>query len=353
MLGASSSHSATASDMFCEVDLLAGLRSPVPSDDWERDFDGEEPEMVEVGPWIVFADNSLPATDASAAAAAAAAAPSPSDEDAEWQILDTCESQDEPATGEASIQDEFDPEEEDDDMFVDRWDAIDSLGETLGARLANQHRGGLYMRSKRATRHTYNLGAADRRWSRRPNMSGPASQRVHVVLPRWRSPPQSMKAIDRRADQRAAGGPTAANPYLNQYQSQYQPPAAVYQPVRQAAPAPSPRHAIVGNPQDARTRLLAELQTRDITPEDYELLLTLDESIKPKTTNKSVLESLPTTTLTEALVNEVCMVCMDDFVAGDKVTTLPCKHRFHAPCIQTWLANQSVNCPLDGLPVST
>lgn len=40
-----------------------------------------------------------------------------------------------------------------------------------------------------------------------------------------------------------------------------------------------------------------------------------------------------------------CMVCMEDFVVGDKLRTLPCLHRYHQSCIDEWLC-RSPECPI-------
>ena len=42
----------------------------------------------------------------------------------------------------------------------------------------------------------------------------------------------------------------------------------------------------------------------------------------------------------------VCSVCTDDFVKGQDVRVLPCKHKFHPECIDPWLLNVSGTCPL-------
>jgi hypothetical protein len=40
-----------------------------------------------------------------------------------------------------------------------------------------------------------------------------------------------------------------------------------------------------------------------------------------------------------------CCVCLEPYVAGDEVKTLPCLHQFHCGCIDTWL-RQSTVCPV-------
>ena len=42
----------------------------------------------------------------------------------------------------------------------------------------------------------------------------------------------------------------------------------------------------------------------------------------------------------------VCSVCTEDFVKGQDVRVLPCKHTFHPECIDPWLLNVSGTCPL-------
>jgi hypothetical protein len=100
---------------------------------------------------------------------------------------------------------------------------------------------------------------------------------------------------------------------------------------------------------------LIQLQHRDITPEDYEYLTRLDEQIAKKTLSENLLNSLETqqvdASLLAAINDEVCGICLDNYALGQLVKCLPCKHRFHAECIDNWLRNQSCNCPLDNLPI--
>jgi hypothetical protein len=97
---------------------------------------------------------------------------------------------------------------------------------------------------------------------------------------------------------------------------------------------------------------LVDLQNRDLTPEDYELLLQLDKAVKPKTLTLDQLDSFPTSVLQTQDLHEGdrCSVCMTEYECGESSKTLPCGHRFHAACIVKWLTTSSINCPLDGLP---
>ncbi len=40
-----------------------------------------------------------------------------------------------------------------------------------------------------------------------------------------------------------------------------------------------------------------------------------------------------------------CSICLDEFVVGDQLVALPCKHRFHKECIARWLTTNGV-CPV-------
>mmetsp|Transcript_13888 Transcript_13888/g.28157 ORF Transcript_13888/g.28157 Transcript_13888/m.28157 type:complete len:319 (+) Transcript_13888:41-997(+) len=143
--------------------------------------------------------------------------------------------------------------------------------------------------------------------------------------------------------------------------------------------------------------LLMDMQHRDITPDDYEMLRSLDTSVKPKTLSPRVLEirapcweipresvppsgmpgacvplgdlalasglpPVPGATRAEAAASaeparlaateqRCCSICMESFVAGERVRRLPCRHIFHAECIDQWLTHRSNVCPDDGLPV--
>merc|ERR1712232_1465170 len=40
-----------------------------------------------------------------------------------------------------------------------------------------------------------------------------------------------------------------------------------------------------------------------------------------------------------------CMICMEHFANGDVLRTLPCLHRYHKQCVDTWL-HRSSTCPI-------
>lgn len=44
-------------------------------------------------------------------------------------------------------------------------------------------------------------------------------------------------------------------------------------------------------------------------------------------------------------VEESCRVCLEEFMKGERVTIMPCRHVFHEGCIETWLGTNHV-CPI-------
>lgn len=125
-----------------------------------------------------------------------------------------------------------------------------------------------------------------------------------------------------------------------------------------AAPVQNLHHSLheTNAPSDIDSNLLnllINLQHRDLSPEDYDTLLLLDDSVAPKTIESTVLQQFKTDTYdkVDESVNEICMVCLDPYEIGQQRKFLPCNHVFHDSCITMWLENASRNCPVDGLPV--
>ncbi|KAI8677888.1 RING-type domain-containing protein [Fusarium keratoplasticum] len=48
-----------------------------------------------------------------------------------------------------------------------------------------------------------------------------------------------------------------------------------------------------------------------------------------------------------------CSICAEDFGRGVEFRPLPCGHRFHPACIDPWLLQRSLTCPLCRLNVAT
>ena len=41
----------------------------------------------------------------------------------------------------------------------------------------------------------------------------------------------------------------------------------------------------------------------------------------------------------------MCIFCQDEYADGDRVRILPCKHAFHAECVDEWLKTKD-SCPI-------
>lgn len=41
-----------------------------------------------------------------------------------------------------------------------------------------------------------------------------------------------------------------------------------------------------------------------------------------------------------------CNICMENYILNDEITKLDCNHFFHFNCIEHWLCNEHVTCPI-------
>jgi len=92
-------------------------------------------------------------------------------------------------------------------------------------------------------------------------------------------------------------------------------------------------------------REVADLLTRDITPNDYDLLLELDNGNRKSTATVESVEGLPEASPEDVAGGE-CTVCLSSFILGDAIIALPCRHCFHRSCITKWLSECRGTCPL-------
>jgi len=107
---------------------------------------------------------------------------------------------------------------------------------------------------------------------------------------------------------------------------------------------------------------VAELLFRDLTPEDYDVLLLLDEGLDSPhaaASPESIQKCLMRPACAEACVGETCTICLlpieevngSGSGSGD-IAQLPCKHVFHHDCISKWLLKRRCTCPLCGVSTS-
>jgi len=111
--------------------------------------------------------------------------------------------------------------------------------------------------------------------------------------------------------------------------------------------APNPLTQDVRLPCGLLPSQVSELLDRDITPDDYEMLLQLDEGLARPTGDTEAVAGLTTANAADFL-GESCSVCLLAFEPKDAVAALQCKHPFHVQCISKWLLERCRWCPLCG-----
>uniref|UniRef100_A0A6B2LGD4 RING-type domain-containing protein n=1 Tax=Arcella intermedia TaxID=1963864 RepID=A0A6B2LGD4_9EUKA len=91
---------------------------------------------------------------------------------------------------------------------------------------------------------------------------------------------------------------------------------------------------------------LLDMSNRELTPEDYEMLLLLDNTVAKKTCLKDQIAELRETHFSPGGDSSSCAVCMFEFEEGERVKHIRCGHFFHSDCIEPWLTQHSTQCPL-------
>ncbi|XP_020703865.1 uncharacterized protein LOC110115076 isoform X3 [Dendrobium catenatum] len=85
---------------------------------------------------------------------------------------------------------------------------------------------------------------------------------------------------------------------------------------------------------------------RDFNEDDYEMLLALDENNHNVGASERQINSLPQSVIQQNTDSEeACAVCLETPVVGDAIRHLPCLHKFHKDCIDTWLRRKR-SCPI-------
>ncbi|KAJ6805920.1 uncharacterized protein M6B38_176515 [Iris pallida] len=85
---------------------------------------------------------------------------------------------------------------------------------------------------------------------------------------------------------------------------------------------------------------------RDFNESDYEMLLTLDENDHYHVgASVDQINSLPQSVIQSDNIQEACAICLETPSVGDVIRPLPCLHKFHKECVDTWLRRKS-SCPV-------
>jgi hypothetical protein len=59
------------------------------------------------------------------------------------------------------------------------------------------------------------------------------------------------------------------------------------------------------------------------------------------------LDNIPTRILdVENIINDDCVICMEQYIVSQQIRILPCSHIFHKNCIDRWLIYYNNMCPL-------
>lgn len=94
-----------------------------------------------------------------------------------------------------------------------------------------------------------------------------------------------------------------------------------------------------------------DLMSRDLTPEDFEMLSKLDEGLpKRNTVESDLVDQLPSVVVPDCQ-GQGCGVCLGEFEPGSRAVQLPCRHLYHPACISKWLTQCKNACPMCSLPI--
>jgi E3 ubiquitin-protein ligase RNF13 len=65
-----------------------------------------------------------------------------------------------------------------------------------------------------------------------------------------------------------------------------------------------------------------------------------------KRLSRSNLKKIPVKKFQKGDDYETCAICLEDFVEGEKLRILPCRHAYHCKCIDPWLTKNRKVCPV-------
>ncbi|KAI8816872.1 uncharacterized protein EV422DRAFT_544353 [Fimicolochytrium jonesii] len=104
--------------------------------------------------------------------------------------------------------------------------------------------------------------------------------------------------------------------------------------------------------------MMRDMQGRDLTDEDYEVLLRLDDGDGRRARDgvrEEVLVPLQVvarfpTNVVKTRTEASCKICSEQYHVNDVLRKLPsCGHAFHRNCIDRWLLQRRPVCPIDGV----
>ncbi|XWS24802.1 hypothetical protein CRYUN_Cryun27aG0016200 [Craigia yunnanensis] len=61
---------------------------------------------------------------------------------------------------------------------------------------------------------------------------------------------------------------------------------------------------------------------------------------------KAIPSLIFTAVLEDNCTSRACAICLEDYTVGEKLRILPCRHKFHAFCVDSWLTTWRTFCPV-------